>query len=75
MATVVIFVEALFSRGGVGGSRFYPHAKGVSAWGRGNLALPARLRWYPAMLDFTSLVGGAADAIEDGFPPNSTAPP
>jgi hypothetical protein len=37
-----------------------------------DLVFPARLRWYPSMLDCTFLLGGAA-AIEDG-PPTSTSP-
>jgi hypothetical protein len=40
-----------------------------------DLASPARLRSYPSMLDCTSLVGGAADATEDGLPTSTSSPP
>jgi hypothetical protein len=38
------------------------------------IVFPARLRWHSSMMDCTSLLGVAADEIEDGPPPNSTSP-
>jgi hypothetical protein len=40
-----------------------------------DLASPAILRSYPSMLDCTSLVGGAANATEDGLPTSTSPPP